>query len=82
MDDSLAGPDAGLATRSAIMVWNVTTDCDANGIPDQLPIAVNPSLDADNNGLLDSCTPIGPADRDGNGSGDGADLGLLLAAWN
>jgi hypothetical protein len=80
--DSLAGPDAGLATRSAIMVWNVTTDCDANGAPDQLQIAVNPSLDADNNGALDSCPAIGPADLDGNGRVDGADLALLLSNYN
>jgi hypothetical protein len=80
--DSLAGPDAGFATRSAIVVWRVTTDCDANGVPDQLQIAVNPNLDADNNGLLDSCPPIGPADLDGNGRVDGADLGLLLGNYN
>ena len=80
--DSLAGPDAGFATRSAIVVWNVTTDCDTNGVPDQLQIAVNPNLDADNNGLLDSCPPIGPADLDGNGRVDGADLGLMLGNFN
>jgi len=80
--DSLAGPDAGFATRSAIVVWRVTTDCDANGVPDQLQIAVNPNLDADNNGLLDSCPPIGPADLDGNGRVDGADLSLLLGNYN
>ena len=80
--DSLAGPDAGLATRSAIMVWNIITDCDANGAPDQLQSAVNPSLDADNNGLLDNCLPILIADLDGNGRVDGADLGLLLGNFN
>jgi len=47
-----------------------------------LQIAVNPSLDADNNGVLDSCPAIGPADLDGNGRVDGADLGLLLGNYN
>lgn len=80
--DSLVGPDAGLATRSAIMVWSSTTDCDANDVPDQLQIAVNPRLDADNNGLLDSCPPVGLSDLNGDGRVNGADLSLLLSNFN
>jgi hypothetical protein len=78
--DALPSPDAGLHTRSAIMVWDTFEDCDADGSPDALQIAKDPSLDADGDGELDACNRPSP-DLNGDGVVDGNDLGLLLAAW-
>lgn len=80
--DALPGPDAGATVHSALLVWGTLTDCDQNGIPDALQIAKNPALDADGNGAIDGCTPTNPADFNGDGRVNGADLGLILSAFN
>jgi hypothetical protein len=78
--DALPSPDAGLHTRSAIMVWDAFEDCDSDGAPDELQIAKDSSLDADGDGELDACNKPSP-DLNGDGVVDGNDLGILLAAW-
>ena len=57
----------------------VLQDCDADGVPDQCAIAAGAVPDRNGNGVPDPCD--NPADLDGDGDVDGADLGLLLAAW-
>lgn len=79
--DSLPGPDAGATTTSAIVVWDSFNDCDNNGVPDLLQIANDPSLDKDGDGMIGKCAPPLNADLNGDGLVNGADLGILLAAW-
>ncbi len=57
-------------------------DCNENGTTDLVEILMNPGLDNDGDGLLDDCGSISdPADINGDGVVNGADLGLLLAGW-
>ena len=56
-------------------------DCNSNGSPDARDIALGISQDANANGVPDECAPPCPADRDGNGSVDAADLSTVLGAW-
>ena len=76
--DSLAGPDAGASTRSAIFVWDTFDDCNSNGVPDPLEIARDPRLDPDGDGAIDGCNA---ADLNGDGRVDAADLTVLLALF-
>ncbi len=78
--DALPSPDAGTVTRSAVIEWTTFVDCDADGYPDLLEIAVDATLDADADGALDACTG-NPADLDGDGSVGAGDLAVLLDAW-
>ena len=78
--DALPSPDAGAHTRSAIWVWESFEDCDTDGVPDRLEIAKDPALDADGDGVLDTCSQPSP-DLNGDGVVNGDDLGILLAAW-
>jgi hypothetical protein len=55
-------------------------DCNGNHIPDLCEIAHDPDLDADQDGLLDSCAC--PYDLNGDGAVNGGDLALVLAGWN
>ncbi|MCA9284659.1 MAG: VCBS repeat-containing protein [Phycisphaerales bacterium] len=55
-------------------------DCDNNGVTDLIQIIQNPGLDADGDGVLDDCGGD-PADLNGDGTVDGADLGILLGNW-
>ncbi len=77
--DALPGTGAGARTRSAIVRWESFADCDRDGTPDGLEILADPALDADGNGAIDACAARNPADLDGNGTVNGADLGILLA---
>lgn len=79
--DVLPSPDAGTGVRSAVLRWSAFTDCDGDGAPDGLEIAVDPSLDANGDGVLDSCANARPEDIDLDGRVDGYDLSLLLASW-
>ncbi|MCA9286730.1 MAG: DUF362 domain-containing protein [Phycisphaerales bacterium] len=54
-------------------------DCDGDGIGDVCAIAQGLQADLNGNGIPDACEC--PADLDGNGAVDGADLGVLLGAW-
>jgi hypothetical protein len=78
--DALPSPDAGTVTRSAVIEWTTFVDCDADGYPDLLEIAVDAALDSDADGALDACTG-NPADLDGDGSVGAGDLAVLLDAW-
>lgn len=54
-------------------------DCNDNQVLDLEEILLDPQLDLDGDGMLDSCAC--PADADGDGEVDVADLLALLAAW-
>jgi len=57
-------------------------DCDENGIPDLLEIILDPSLDLDQDGVLDRCVNEGNiADLNFDGVVDSNDLFILLGAW-
>jgi hypothetical protein len=58
----------------------VLIDCNDNGISDLEEILADPDRDADGDGLLDDCTGP-PADFNGDGAVNAADLAILLAAW-
>jgi len=61
---------------------DTTTDCNANLIADSAEVLVDPSMDADRNGILDSCEPapcIGDVDQ--SGSVSGIDLAVVLQNW-
>lgn len=55
-------------------------DCNNNGFADLRDIALGVSQDSNSDGVPDECTNC-PADLDGNGAIEGADLTLLLAGW-
>jgi hypothetical protein len=55
-------------------------DCNANGVPDGCDIIEGRSLDLNGSGVPDECECL--ADLSGDGVVNGADLGLMLAAWN
>ncbi len=57
-------------------------DCDHNDQIDLEQILVNPGLDLDNDGMIDSCVGATPGDLNGDGIVDGADLASLLSQWN
>jgi len=54
-------------------------DCNDNGIPDECDIAGGDSDDLNDNGIPDECEC--PADFDGDGDVDAADLAELLSSW-
>jgi hypothetical protein len=59
-------------------------DCNANGLLDSCEIAADYSPDSNQNGVVDTCESLlldCPTDFNQSGSTDGADLGILLAAW-
>ncbi|MEY4118944.1 MAG: hypothetical protein RLZZ116_2272 [Planctomycetota bacterium] len=53
-------------------------DCDQDAVLDYIQLA-NPSVDRNNDGIIDSCQCI--ADITGNGSVDGVDLAAVLGSW-
>jgi hypothetical protein len=58
-----------------------TPDCNGNGIPDDCDIASG-TLPDPGAGIPDPCAPSEcPADLDGSGTVDAADLAALLVAW-
>jgi formylglycine-generating enzyme required for sulfatase activity len=71
---------------AAPFVFGVTvadaTDCNSDGLSDFGQILQGQLVDSDQNGVPDVCevAPC-PADITGNGLVNGADLGLMLAAW-
>ena len=59
---------------------DVTGDCDGDGVVDFVEI-FNGAPDANFDGVPDNCTPACPADLDGSGAVNGADLSILLGGW-
>ncbi len=55
-------------------------DCNRNMQPDLLDILLGVSTDNDGDGRPDECLPC-EADLNGDGTVNGADLGVLLSAW-
>lgn len=68
------GSDAALALYPA-------SDCDGDGIGNNLAISSGISTDSNADGIPDSCQILCPGDLNGSGSVDGADIGALLAFW-
>lgn len=56
-------------------------DCNNNGVVDLMDILNNPSLDADNDGLLDGCEPTCNADLNGDHAVNVADLLAVITGW-
>jgi hypothetical protein len=74
-------PSTNTAVAS-IVEYALAQDCNANGSPDARDIALGLSTDANSDGVPDECAPACPADIDGSGTIDAADLAALLGAWN
>jgi hypothetical protein len=49
-------------------------DCDGDGVPDQVEIQADPSLDCNNNGVLDTCEMASEFDCNNNGMIDACDV--------
>ncbi len=56
-------------------------DCNGNGIPDICDIRVGYSADTNGNGIPDECEVPCPADFNGDGGVDGADVEAFFTAW-
>jgi hypothetical protein len=75
-----ATPFAGEYTAAGTVLVEATcTDCDGNGLVDSWELLLGTAEDADDDGVIDVCAC--PADLDGNGIVNGADLGVLLLGW-
>ncbi|MHC4837971.1 MAG: right-handed parallel beta-helix repeat-containing protein [Planctomycetota bacterium] len=75
-----ATPFAGEYTAAGtVLVEETCTDCDGNGLVDSWELLLGTAEDADGDGVIDACAC--PADFDGNGIVNGADLGVLLLGW-
>lgn len=55
-------------------------DCNGNEIPDSCDLANGQGTDGNGDGIPDQCQSC-PADLNGNGQVDGADLGIILVNW-
>ena len=74
--------DANGVIDSCDIASGAAQDCNANGIPDACDIAGGASVDANGDGIPDECAPpTNPADLNGDGIVDGADLGIALGSW-
>jgi hypothetical protein len=77
-----AGSDPAYQTVPPSAFRMATPDCNGNGIPDDCDIA-NGTLPDPGAGIPDPCAPSAcPADLDGSGAVDAADLAALLVGWN
>ena len=77
----LPDPAAGWAVHGWVFrLPGSLADCDEDNVPDIAEIILLDAADIDEDGVPDQCS--GPsADFNGDGYVDGADFGLLLAAW-
>jgi hypothetical protein len=76
---AMVGVPGSSAGRGEVIALDLVRDCDRNGLPDAVDVASGRAVDADLDGVPDSCEC--PTDLDASGTTDGADLGLLLGAW-
>ena len=74
------GGDSSNGCVAAIIEWSA--DCNSDGIVDYGQILSGELIDANSNGIPDSCEvdPC-PGDISGNGAVDGVDLSVLLGVW-
>ena len=80
-----AGCNGGTWIEASLdYIGALPADCNANGLLDSCEIAAGYSPDSNQNGVIDTCESLlldCPTDFNQSGSTDGADLGILLAAW-
>jgi hypothetical protein len=80
-----AGCNGGTWIEASLdYIGALPADCNANGLLDSCEIAAGYSPDSNQNGVVDTCESLlldCPTDFNQSGSTDGADLGILLAAW-
>jgi hypothetical protein len=80
-----AGCNGGTWIEASLdYIGALPADCNANGLLDSCEIAAGYSPDSNQNGVVDICESLlleCPTDFNQSGSTDGADLGILLAAW-
>lgn len=74
--DAMPSVDAGSEIRSAAIAWSAASDQDGDGIPDTFPSGAIPTIV-----VPPHLCGSDPADLDGNGRVDSADLAIVLAAW-
>lgn len=61
---------------------DTTTDCNGDSIPDIAEVRVDPSVDANADGIIDECqAPPCLADIDNSGTVNGVDLAIVLQSW-
>jgi hypothetical protein len=75
---SVAGGFVDLGANTAACA--TPEDCNLNGVPDAFECVTGAAIDADRDLRIDACA-CNQADLNGNGSVDGADLGMLLFHW-
>lgn len=78
--DAPIGNGTSQVRRAVIAFPEGLEDCDQDQIPDVLVFALELAEDANGDGTLDWCAPIGDLNLDA--IVNAADLSLLLAAWN
>ena len=67
-----------LNVHNGLIIWDLATDCDSDGVSDPDEIAAG-SPDVNGNAVPDACECLG--DLDSNGLVDAVDLAIVLAAW-
>lgn len=72
--------DEGPINSGSARIIRFERDCNGNGTSDRCDIASGASLDLNLDGIPDECQAH-PGDVNGDGSVDGADLGLMIASW-
>ena len=77
VDGSITDLDVALYVQA---IGDLAIDCDGDGVVDVMQIFLDPPLDANQDGLLDACTPC-PGDTNGNGVVDTDDILAVLSDW-
>lgn len=70
----------GVAHSVSLSTVSQLSDCDEDGVADACEIQGG-APDTNSNGIPDTCENLRPADLDGDGGVNGADLALLLGNW-
>ena len=77
IDGSITSLDVAMYVQA---IGDLAIDCDGDQVIDVMQIFLDPFLDADQDGLLDSCTSC-PGDTNGNGLVDTNDILVVLSDW-